>query len=141
MNEPSAGPRPLRVGIGLIERGGRFLVRRRPEGAVYAGYWEFPGGKCEPGETPEDATVRECREETGLSVVLGPLRRRTAHTYPHGRVELYYYDGRPRDAGDEPAEGSGFRWVEASTLPALRFPEANAPVLDDLAREFSEGRG
>ena len=59
------------VGIGLIRRDGDFLVRRRPEGTVYAGYWEFPGGKCEPGETPAQTTARECQEETGLEIMVG----------------------------------------------------------------------
>ena len=70
---------PIPVGIGIIRREGRFLVRQRPEGTVYAGFWEFPGGKCEPGESPAAATARECLEETGLTVVVGPL---TAHHDP-----------------------------------------------------------
>ncbi|HKI18797.1 MAG TPA: NUDIX domain-containing protein, partial [Isosphaeraceae bacterium] len=53
---------PIPVGIGIIRRGDRFLVRQRPAGTVYAGYWEFPGGKCESGEEPARATVRECFE-------------------------------------------------------------------------------
>ena len=55
MSSSCAGS-PTLVAIGLIRRGDRYLIRRRPEGTVYAGYWEFPGGKCEPGETPAEAT-------------------------------------------------------------------------------------
>jgi len=127
---------PTRVGIGLIRRGARFLIRRRPEGSAMAGRWEFPGGKCEPGESPEDAARRECREETGVDVILTGLRRVAEHRYPHGHIELSYYDGSTREPAAEPAAGTGFRWVAAAELPGLRFPEANGPVLAALAEEF-----
>ena len=128
--------RPTRVGIGLIGRGGRYLIRRRPEGSAMAGYWEFPGGKCEPGESPEAATSRECREEIGLDVAVGRMIRRVVHRYPHGLVELYYYEG-TLEAG-EPAPGSGFVWVDGTALPGYRFPEANEALIADLARPRAE---
>jgi 8-oxo-dGTP diphosphatase len=121
------------VGIGLVRRSGRFLVRRRPAGTVYAGYWEFPGGKCEPGEAPDQATARECLEEIGLRVVVGPLRRVTTHRYPHGLVELFFYDCTTEDPAAEPADGSGFEWVPAGQLNSLQFPEANELVVAELA--------
>ncbi|MGP0070120.1 MAG: (deoxy)nucleoside triphosphate pyrophosphohydrolase [Isosphaeraceae bacterium] len=133
MNEPPQ--QPVRVGIGLVRRSGRFLVRLRPAGTVYAGYWEFPGGKCEPGETPEQATARECLEEIGLRVVVGPLRRVTTHQYPHGLVELSFFDCTTEDPASEPADGTGFRWVPARRLATLRFPEANEDVVEELCRE------
>src|SRR5689334_16863117 len=89
VGEPAAG-RPTRVGIALVGRGGSYLIRRRPPGTAMAGYWEFPGGKCEPGESPEAATARECREEIGLGVVVGSLRREVTHRYPHAWVHLSY---------------------------------------------------
>jgi mutator protein MutT len=128
----------LPVGIGVIRRGDRFLVRQRPEGTVYAGYWEFPGGKCQPGETTDQTTARECFEEIGLRVLVGPLRRVTTHRYPHGLVELFFFDCTTEDPDAEPVEGSGFLWVPAAQLGSLRFPEANQAILEELARE---GRG
>ncbi len=134
MSQPiDAEGAPTYVGIGLIRRGNDFLVRRRPEGTVYAGYWEFPGGKCESGESPEQTTARECYEETGLEIVVGPLRRVIDHRYPHGHVRLFFFDCEPADYDAEPSPGSGCCWIAASDLPALRFPEANEPVLEELA--------
>ena len=133
---PSDPARPIRVGIGLIERAGSFLIRLRPEapGSPMPGYWEFPGGKCEGDESPEAATSRECAEETGLRIVLQGRRRVVRHRYPHGLVELHYFDAAPAEDVAEPDPGSGFRWVAAADLPRLRFPDANGPILLDLAR-------
>jgi 8-oxo-dGTP diphosphatase len=126
---------PTRVGIGLIRRGGSFLVRQRPAETVYAGYWEFPGGKCEPAELPAEAVARECLEETGLRVVVGRLRYRTLHRYPHGLVELHFHDCATLDPNAEPPQGTGFRWIAAADLRALRFPEANEAVVNELIRQ------
>jgi 8-oxo-dGTP diphosphatase len=128
---------PTTVGIGIIRRSDLFLVRQRPPGTVYAGYWEFPGGKCEHGENPAAATARECCEETGLAVHVGPRRRITTYRYPHGLVELHFYDCTTENPTAEPLAGSGFQWISAADLASLRFPEANEAILDDLARESS----
>lgn len=137
MTDDSAVPpaKSTAVGIGLIERDGCYLIRQRPPGTVYAGYWEFPGGKCEPGEIPAETTARECREETGLDVVVATLRRVATHHYPHGLVTLFFYDCTAADATAEPDQSSGFCWVDARELTRLRFPEANEAVLEELARE------
>lgn len=135
MTEPEE--EPTRVGIGLVGRGGRYLIRVRPEGSAMAGWWEFPGGKCEPGESPGAATARECREEIGVGVSVGELVRRVVHRYPHGLVELNYYRCSIRNADGEPAAGSGFVWVPARDLPGYRFPGANEAVVALLAGEAS----
>jgi 8-oxo-dGTP diphosphatase len=126
---------PIPVGIGIIRRGDHFLVRQRPAGTVYAGYWEFPGGKCESGEDPAQATARECCEETGLAVVVGPLRRVMTYRYPHGLVELFFHDCTTEHPTADPTAGSGFQWVQARELLVLPFPEANQAILDELDRE------
>jgi 8-oxo-dGTP diphosphatase len=124
---------PIRAGIALIGRAGCYLVRQRPPGTIYAGYWEFPGGKCEPGEDPAQATIRECLEETGLIVVASRLRCTTTYHYPHGLVKLYFFDCALMDRFAQPASGSGFRWVPAGELARLKFPEANETVIAELA--------
>jgi 8-oxo-dGTP diphosphatase len=101
------------------------------------GFWEFPGGKCEGEETPQEATLRECLEEAGLRVVPGSRRRSIVHEYPHGRVELHYFDCRTEDPCAEPDATSGFRWVAAEDLTGYRFPDANEPILHELARKAS----
>jgi 8-oxo-dGTP diphosphatase len=141
--EPEPAPEqpaeiPIPVGIGLIRRGDAFLVRQRPAGTVYAGYWEFPGGKCEPAETPAEATARECLEEIGLRVVVGRLRRAVTYRYPHGLVELFFHDCVTEEPDAQPVPESGFRWVPVEGLATLRFPEANEVILEELAAEWSD---
>jgi 8-oxo-dGTP diphosphatase len=132
---------PIRVGIGLIERAGCYLIRRRPEGSAMAGYWEFPGGKCEPAESPVEATARECLEEVGVEVVVGDLVYRIVHRYPHGLVELHYYRCSTRADESQPLANSGFLWVAAGDLRDYRFPEANDAVIAVLTRESVRTKG
>jgi 8-oxo-dGTP diphosphatase len=130
--------RPTRVGIALVGRRGRYLVRQRPSGTAMAGYWEFPGGKCEPDESPAAAAARECLEETGLDVTVGRLRRVITHRYPHAWVELSYYDCETRSSEAEPGPDTGFQWIRAEQLGRLRFPGANEPILEELGAEHAQ---
>ena len=138
--QPGSGRQPLCVGIALVGRGGSYLIRQRPPGTAMAGYWEFPGGKCEAGESPEAATARECCEEIGLKVVVGRLRRETTYRYPHAWVHLFYFDCATEEHEAQPDPSTGFRWVAAEALLELTFPEANGPILAELARESAEDR-
>jgi 8-oxo-dGTP diphosphatase len=119
---------PTPIAIAVVEHEGRFLIGQRPEGVPLAGLWEFPGGKIEPGETPEAAAVRECLEETGLQVQ--PLFRYPVHTeqYDHGGVELHFIACRPlnEQAG---CPKSPFRWVAQSELKQYEFPSGNRGLL------------
>lgn len=130
---------PKRIGIAVVEQEGWYLVGTRPEGAPLAGYAEFPGGKCEPGESPEECAVRECREETGLLVRGERLLLRQAHCYAHGAVDLSFWLCRPVEPVVLTAGCRGFRWCPAIELSALRFPEGNASVVQLLVKR-ADGR-
>src|SRR5438105_3483011 len=75
----------------ILRRDGQVLLAQRPVGKVYAGYWEFPGGKCEPGESPRAALDRELREELGLSVRHAAPWLVQRYVYPHAHVELNFF--------------------------------------------------
>ena len=123
---------PQTIGIAIVEFDGRFLVGRRGTDGPLAGYDEFPGGKCRADETPAACAVRECREETGLAVVAVKLLLRREFSYPHGSVDLHFWHCKPTDAAAETPLKGGFRWIGAAELSDLRFPEANAPLLELL---------
>jgi 8-oxo-dGTP diphosphatase len=125
MSEP---PRLTRVAIAIVESEGAYLVGVRGPDGPLSGYHEFPGGKLNHEETPQDAAVRECEEETGLMVTAGETLYECTHDYPHGRVELTFVLCRPVTKG-RPAALGRFEWRTASELASLKFPEANRPVL------------
>ena len=129
----SVADRVTRVGIAIVEDAGRFLVGVRPDGVPLAGAAEFPGGKCEAGESPAACAERECLEETGVAVTAIMCVETRTHTYPHGTVEVHFWRCQPIGMS-EPLLGS-FRWVEKQTLAELPFPEANASVLQKLLTE------
>jgi mutator protein MutT len=121
-----------RIAVAVVEHADRFLVGTRPEGMPLAGYAEFPGGKVREGETPSQAAVRECLEETGMSVTVGQLYDRTVQAYQHGTLELHFFAAEPHDPSQVPRPP--FRWVARQELLALRFPPANKTVLQRLIR-------
>ncbi len=82
---------PVEVAVGvLINREGQFLLTSRPQGKVYEGYWEFPGGKLEAGETVEQALRRELQEELGITIACATLWKVEVMDYPHARVRLHF---------------------------------------------------
>jgi 8-oxo-dGTP diphosphatase len=115
------------IAIAVVRWGDWFLAGPRPEGAPLAGYWEFPGGKVEPEETPPAAAIRECLEETGLHVVVEAEYAACDHDYPHDRVRLRFFDCRPLDTA-APVRPP-FRWIDRRQLAALPFPPANASLI------------
>lgn len=118
-----------RIGIAVVEHNGQVLVGLRPQGVFLAGFHEFPGGKCLPGESPASCAERECLEETGLQVEALALLDSRRHEYAHGSVELHFFGCRLRKAG-EPAPP--FVWMPIARLSQLNFPEANSTVIARL---------
>jgi 8-oxo-dGTP diphosphatase len=124
------GPRIV-VTAAVVERDRRFLVTRRPCGVHLEGLWEFPGGKCEPGESYEDGLRREMAEELGADVrVLDELFTVT-HDYPERIVELHFFRC---DLLDEPRAvlGQEVRWVSREELGTLEFPPADEELIELL---------
>lgn len=135
MSEPK--PVTQRIAVGLIWWSGSLVVGVRPPGKPLAGYYEFPGGKCEADETPDAAVVRECLEETGLTVTVRRLRLLKVHEYEHACVELYFYDCELTDPATVPTVRPPFQWLRLADLLELPFPEGNTELLALLSRELS----
>ena len=124
--------RAIVVVAAVIERNGRLLLTRRLEGTHLAGRWEFPGGKCDPGESHADCLSRELREELDVGVRTGPLVLTTTHAYAERTVELHFYEA-ALDGEPTPQLGQEMRWVARKELAALDFPEADAALIERLA--------
>lgn len=122
-----------RIGIAVVEVAGRFLVGTRGSEGPLAGYAEFPGGKCFPGETAEACAIRECEEETSLKVSATELLLHRQYEYAHGAVDLHFFLCHPVASDCILEEYRGFRWVPREELSALKFPQANAPLIRMLA--------
>lgn len=119
------------VAAAVIERDGAFLLTRRLKGTHLEGTWEFPGGKCEPLETPAACLVREIREELGAGIIVGELLLVTRHAYRDRTVELYFYEARL--IGDPvPQIGQQMRWATRNELRTLEFPDADAELIEML---------
>ncbi|RYY46272.1 MAG: (deoxy)nucleoside triphosphate pyrophosphohydrolase [Sphingomonadales bacterium] len=128
----------LVVAAALFDEDGRVLVQQRPPGKPMAGLWEFPGGKIEPGESPEAALVRELAEELGIAFEASALTPLTFASEPLGGRHLILLLYMLRDwAGEpEPRHATALRWVRPAELRGLEMPPADLPfiaVLEALA--------
>ena len=121
----------LVVTAAVIRRGDRFLVTRRLKGTHLEGYWEFPGGKCDPGESHEACLKRELNEELGSRSRIGAEVFTVAHAYPERIVELHFFDCQLEDE-PRPLIGQDMRWVTRADLGTLQFPPADAELLRRL---------
>ena len=124
----------IEVAAAVLQRpDGAFLLAQRPQGKVYAGYWEFPGGKIEPGEPADKALARELHEELGIDI--GPaypwLTR--VFTYPHGTVRLNFFRVQAWKGEPHPREDQAISWQQSAAPMAAPMLPANAPVLASLA--------
>jgi len=133
MSRPEPEP-TIVVTAAVIERDGSFLVTRRGKGVHLEGYWEFPGGKCEAGETHVECLARELREELDVVGEIGAKVLSVTHAYPERVVELHFYRCRltmePKAMLDQE-----IRWVGARELRLLPFPPADEELIALLGRE------
>ena len=117
--------------VALIDRDGRVLIAQRPEGKSMAGLWEFPGGKIEDGETPEQALIRELYEELGIetwSSCLAPLTF-ASHRYNDFHLLMPLFVCRKWDGIPRSKEGQNLKWVYVNNLKDFQMPAADIPLI------------
>ena len=120
--------------VALIDADGRLLLAQRPEGKSMAGLWEFPGGKVEPGETPEAALIRELQEELGIETkesCLAPLTF-ASHAYETFHLLMPVFACRRWQGIPTPREGQTLAWVAANRLRDYPMPPADLPLIPIL---------
>jgi 8-oxo-dGTP diphosphatase len=117
----------------LLRADGRFLLAQRPADKVFGGYWEFPGGKLEPGELPAHALARELHEELGLDIASASPWLTRVYTYPHGTVRLHFFRVHRWQGDPHGREGQAFSWQRVEAITVAPMLPANEPVLRALA--------
>ena len=124
----------LVVAVALIDADDRVLIAQRPEGKALAGLWEFPGGKIDAGERPEEALIRELREELGIAVkeaCLAPLTF-ASYAYPEFHLLMPLYVCRRWEGFVQSREGQALKWVRARDLREYPMPPADEPLIPPL---------
>ncbi len=123
-------PVVLVAAVALVDADGRVLIAQRPEGKTMAGLWEFPGGKVAPGETPEEALIRELDEELGIDVAENCLAPFTfaSHRYDGFHLLMPLYVCRVWNGSVRPLEGQALKWVRPVRLGDYPMPPADRPL-------------
>jgi 8-oxo-dGTP diphosphatase len=133
-------PRPtIRVVAAVLsDPGGRVLITQRPAGKAYAGQWEFPGGKVEPGEAAEAALRRELREELGIRVAACLPLLTLRHDYPERQVELLVWTVEHYAGVVQGLEGQALRWLQVAELRAIDMLPADLPIIERLESSLKD---
>lgn len=131
------GKKPVAVSAALIRDGeGRFLICQRPESKARPLLWEFVGGKSEPGETAEEALVRECREELDITVKPEDIFFRVVHVYPDITIVLTVFNAVIAEGTPTLLEHNDLKWITPSEIPLYPFCPADKDVLEKIKKEF-----
>ena len=123
--------RHLHVACAIIEREGNVLAAQRSAIMTLPLKWEFPGGKIESGETPEDCLHRELKEELGVTVCIGATLSPATHSYPDFTVTLYPFTCRLTGNSITMYEHHALQWIEPHKMPGLDWAAADIPVIDE----------
>lgn len=125
----------IRVAAGLVFREGKLLVAQRRQDQHLGGYWEFPGGKLEPGETPQACLVRELDEELGIEVNVLDLIEEVEHAYPEKTVSIGFYRCAWLRHEPRTLQCAAVAWTTQSALPSFQFPPADVRLLSKLVAD------
>ena len=120
----------------LIWRGNRFFACQRPKDKARANFWEFPGGKVEPGESHAEALVRECREELDITLKVGDLFCEVMHPYSDIVVRLFLYHCTLPKGTPKLLEHQAFAWLTTGEIHQYAFCPADRVILDKLQAEY-----
>lgn len=122
----------VEVVAALIWEENRFLICRRPAGKARAGLYEFAGGKVEPGESPAQALIRECREELAITLAVGDEFMNVTHAYPDLTVHLTLFNSSVAEGTPQALEHSDLRWITPEEIPLYDFCPADEAILRRL---------
>ena len=121
----------------LIWQGDRFMICQRPACKARGLFWEFVGGKVEPGETPEDALIRECREELDITVNPGGVYTQVIHEYPDISIRLTLFHCSVASGTPKLLEHNDLKWILPSQIPEFDFCPADVEILERIQRDFA----
>lgn len=130
----SADRQPLEVAVAVIQKEGRLLIAQRLPGDSFGGFWEFPGGKTQPGESLEQCLAREIQEELGIKISVGSLLQVVEHATPNRTIRLHCFSCGILSGELQAIECATFQWVSPPELDRFTFPPASGPLLDVIAR-------
>ena len=119
----------IHVSAGLIRKGAKYLIAQRRKGSHLAGYWEFPGGKLEQGESLQDCLEREIEEEMGIKIRAGRVVLTIEHAYPDKTISLHVMNGSILSGEPRAIECQAFQWVEIKDLQDFVFPPPDMKVI------------
>ncbi len=120
----------------LIWEQGKFLICQRPVTKTCALLWEFVGGKVESGESKEEALIRECREELGITPLVGEVFKEVIHKYPDITVHLTLFNASIAEGIPEKLEHNDIRWITPEEIPDYSFCPADIEIISKIAEEF-----
>lgn len=122
----------------LIWKGDQFMICQRPAHKARGLLWEFVGGKVEPGETKEQALIRECQEELGVLLSVGDVFEDVVHEYPDLTVHLTLFNATIAKGEPERLEHNDIRWITPSEIPSYTFCPADEEILTRIAERMTD---
>ena len=128
----------VEVVAALIWQGDKFMICQRPAHKARGFLWEFVGGKVEPGETKEQALIRECREELAVTLAVGDIFMDVTHEYPDLTVHLTLFNATIADGEPQKLEHNDIQWIAPSEIPNYDFCPADVEILEKIKDSFKE---